>query len=152
MFLWCVYICICIYLNALWYNDTLVLFTLVSRLKYGLSFCKVLSFCIDVVFMLSIILFLIVYSFCPVYFHMYDTYPNFLNIHIYFSQRHRESNGFVLLSVLRHTIMKSPTYALTQCSVSNSHWQRCPWRRLKSSSCVRRNLKHNHFIFSRQGY
>ena len=53
--------------------------------------------------------------------------------------------GSALLCVLRHTIMTSPTCALTQLFVPDNHWQGCPRRHLKSNTCVRRNVKHTHF-------
>ena len=57
--------------------------------------------------------------------------------------------GSVLLCVLRHTIMTSPTCALTQLFVPDNHRQGCQRRHLKLNTCVRRNFKHTNFkLFS----
>ena len=69
-------------------------------------------------------------------------YLNSLNIQICVSQRSRNQ---MALCVLRHTIMMSPTCALTPLFVPDNHWQGCPWRHLKSNTCVRRILKHTNF-------
>ena len=73
-------------------------------------------------------------------------YLNSLNIQICVSQRNQESNGIGRrVVILRHTIMTSPTCALTQLFVPNNHRQRSPRRYLKSNTCVKRNFKHMNF-------
>ena len=88
----------------------------------------------------SITLFPILYSLSPVYynFHSYDILP-------YFLEYSDLALGSVLLCVLRHTIMTSPTCALTQLFVPDNHRQGCPRRHLKWNTCVRSNFKHTHF-------
>ena len=53
--------------------------------------------------------------------------------------------GSVLSCVLRHTIMTSPTCALTQLFVPDNHRQGCQRRHLKLNTCVRHNFKHTNF-------
>ena len=53
--------------------------------------------------------------------------------------------GPELSCVLRHTIMTSPSCALTQLFVPGNHRQGCQRRHLKLNTCVRRNFKHTHF-------
>ena len=53
--------------------------------------------------------------------------------------------GSVLSCVLRHTIMTSPTCALTQLIVPDNHRQGCQRCHLKLNTCFRRNFKQTNF-------
>ena len=97
----------------------------------------------------SITLFPIVYSLSPVYynFHSYAILPEFLDIQICVSQRSQESNGVGLRVVMRITPHNYDVTNVCPDSIVCA-WQPlacCPWRHLKSNTCVRHNFKHTNF-------